>query len=50
MELLGDGVVWNLVSVLLGMVLVSLQDMCMVCAKHNMGLKNVLYAPDGPPR
>jgi hypothetical protein len=50
MELLGDGVVWNLVSVLLGMVLVSLQDMCTVCAKRTMGLNYVFDAPDGPPR
>jgi hypothetical protein len=50
MELLGDVGPLESSLVLLGMVLVSLQDMCMVCAKHNMGLKNVLDAPDGPPR
>ena len=39
MELLGDGVMWNLVSVCLETVLVSLQDRCAVCAKHTMSHK-----------
>ena len=34
MELLGDGVMWNLVSVRLETVLVSVQNRCMVCAKR----------------
>ena len=50
MELLGDGVMWNLVSVRLEMVLVSVQDRCTVCAKHTIGLEIVLDAPDGTPR
>ena len=40
MELLGDGVMWNLVSVRLETVLVSLQDRCTVCAKHTMAQKS----------
>ena len=40
MELLGDGVMWNLVLVRLEMVLVSLQDRCKVCAKQTMAQKS----------
>jgi hypothetical protein len=29
---------------------VSVQDRCMVCAKRNIGTKNVLDTPDGAPR
>ena len=50
MELLGDGVMWNLVSVHLETVLESVQDRCMVCAKRTIGLEIVLYTPDGTPR
>ena len=50
MELLGDGVMWNLISVHLEMVLVSVQDWCMVCAKHTIGSEIVLDTPDGTPR
>ena len=42
MELLGDGVMWNLVSVHLETVLVSVQDRCMVCAKRTIGSEIVL--------
>ena len=35
----------NHVSVRLEMVLVSVQDRCMVCAKHNIGSEIVLDAP-----
>ena len=45
MELLGDGVMWNLVLVCLGMVLVSVQDRCMVCAKRTVGPEIILDAP-----
>ena len=45
MVLLGDGVMWNLVSVCLETVLVSVQDRCMVCAKHTIGSETVLDAP-----
>ena len=44
-ELLGDGVMWNLVSVRLETVLVSVQDRCMVCAKRTIGSETVLDAP-----
>ena len=50
MELLGDGVMWNLVSVRLETVLVSVQDRCMVCAKRTIGSEIVLDAPEGTPR
>jgi len=50
MEVLGDGVMWNLVSVRLDTVLVSVQDRCMVCAKHTIGSEIVLETPDGTPR
>ena len=45
MELLGDGVMWNLVSVCLETVLVSLQDRCTVCAKHTMAQKSFWMHP-----
>ena len=35
----------NHVSVCLAMVLVSVQDMCMVCAKRSIGSETVLDAP-----
>ena len=44
MELLGDGVLWNLISVRLETVLVSVQDRCMVCAKRTIGLEIILDA------
>ena len=44
MELLAD-VLWNLVSDHLEIVLVSVQDRCMVCAKHTTGLDIVFNAP-----
>ena len=50
MEVLGDGVMWNLVSVRLDTVLVSVQDRCMVCAKHTIGSEIVLKTPDATPR
>ena len=50
MVLLGDGVMWNLVSVCLETVFVSVQDRCTVCAEHTIGSEIVLDAPDGTPR
>ena len=50
MEVLGDGVMWNIVSVRLDTVLVSVQDRCMVCAKHTIGSEIILDTPDGTPR
>jgi hypothetical protein len=40
-------VLWNLVSVLLEKVLVSVQDRCTVCARHTIGLEIILNAPEG---
>ena len=37
----------NHVSVRLEMVLVSVQDSCMICAKRTIGSETVLDAPDG---
>jgi hypothetical protein len=39
----------NLVSICLEMVLVSVQDRCVVCTKHTIGSVIVLDAPDGAP-
>jgi hypothetical protein len=41
-------VIWNLVSILLETVLVSVHDRCTVCAKHRLEI--VLDAPDSTPR
>ena len=38
---------WNLVSICLEIVLLSMQDRCMVCAKYTIGTKIILDAPDG---
>jgi hypothetical protein len=43
-------VLWNLISVYLETVLVSLQDRCRVCAKHSIGREIILDAPDGTPK
>jgi hypothetical protein len=43
-------VVVNLGLVCLEMVLVSVQDRCMGCAKHTIGLEIVLEEDDGTPR
>jgi hypothetical protein len=32
------------------LVLILMQDWCMVCAKHTIGLEIVLDAPNGTPR
>jgi hypothetical protein len=40
----------NLVLVRLEMVLVSVQDRCVVCAERTIGLVIVLDAADGTPR
>jgi hypothetical protein len=42
-------VMWILVLVHLKTVLVSMQDRCMVCAKHTMGLEIILDTLDGTP-
>jgi hypothetical protein len=41
-------VMWNLVSIHLETVVLSVQDRCIVCAKHRSEF--VLDAPDGTPR
>ena len=46
MVLLGDGVMWNLVSVCLETVFVSVQDSCNVCAKRTISSEIVLDAPN----
>jgi hypothetical protein len=43
------GVMWNLILVHLAMVLVAVQDRCMVCAKHTIGSEIILDAHDGTP-
>ena len=50
MELLGDGVIWNLVSERLETMLVSVQDRCKVYAKRTIGSDIILDAPDGTAR
>jgi len=50
MELLGDVGHVESCSVRLEMVLVLVQDRCMVCAKRTIGSDIVLDAPDGTPR
>ena len=43
-------VMWNLTSFSLEIVVVSVQNRCMVCAKHTIGSEIVLETPDGTPR
>jgi hypothetical protein len=50
MEVLDEWVLWNLVSVRLETVLVSVQYRCMVCAERTIGLEIILDAPDDTPR
>ena len=40
---------WNLIFVHLEIVLVSVQDRFMVCAKQTIGSEIILDAPDGTP-
>ena len=40
----------NLITVCLGMVLVLVQDSCMVCAERTIGSEIILDEPDGTPR
>jgi hypothetical protein len=40
----------NLILVRLEMVLVSMQDRCMVCAERTTGSEIILDTPDGTPR
>jgi hypothetical protein len=43
-------VMWNLVSVYLVIVSVSVQDRCTVCAEHTIGSEIVLDAHNGTAR
>jgi hypothetical protein len=43
-------VLWKLVLVRLEMEFASVQDRCMVCVKHAIGLAIILDASDGTPR
>jgi hypothetical protein len=46
-ELVGEWVLWNLVSVRLEIGLVSVQYRCTVCTEHTIGSEIILDAPDG---
>ena len=50
MELLGDVGHVNLSSFHLEVVLASVQDRCVVCTRHTIGLEIVLVIPDGTTR
>ena len=43
-------VLWNLASFLLEIVLVSVQDKCLVCARRTIGSEIILDATDGTTR
>jgi hypothetical protein len=43
-------VLWNLILVCLEIVLVSVQDRCIVCTEHTIGIEMILDALDGTPR
>jgi hypothetical protein len=49
-ELYGDVVTWNVISVRLETVVVLVQDRCMVRSKHAIASEIVSHAPDGTPR
>ena len=50
MELLGEWVMSNLVLIRLETVLVSVQDWCMVCARHAIGSEIIVDALYGTTR
>jgi hypothetical protein len=50
MELLGEWGMWNLVSVRLETMLVSVQYRCMVCVERTIGSEIILDAPGDTPR
>jgi hypothetical protein len=50
MEVLDEWVMWNLVSVRLETVFVSVRYRCTVCAEHTIGSEIVSDAPDNTPR
>jgi hypothetical protein len=50
MEVIGDMGMWNLILFCLEIVLVSVQDRCMVCTKRTVGQEIILETSDGTPR
>jgi hypothetical protein len=50
MELLVDVVMWNPVLVCFDIMLLLMQDRCMVCVERTIGSKIILDARDGTPR
>jgi hypothetical protein len=50
MELLDDVDQWKLILVILEIVLILMQDMCMVCVECANSSEIVLGIPDGTPR
>jgi len=43
-------IIWNLASVQLEIVLVSVQDSCMLCAQCTIGSEIIVEVPGGTPR
>jgi hypothetical protein len=41
---------WKLGSVRLGIVLLLMQDWCLVCTKYSIGIEIILHALEGTPR
>jgi hypothetical protein len=50
MEVLGEWVMWNLISVRLETVLVFVQYRCTVCTERTIGSEIILKALDDTPR
>jgi hypothetical protein len=50
MELLGEWVMWNLISVHLEIVLVLVQYRCTACAEYTIGSEIILDASNNTPR
>ena len=49
MELLGDEAQVEVCFGLSDIVLILMQDRCMVCVERNIGSEIILHAPDGAP-
>jgi hypothetical protein len=50
MELIGEWVMWNLISIRLETVLLSVQYKSRFCAERTIGLEFILDTPDDTPR
>jgi hypothetical protein len=50
MEVLDEWVMWNLVSVRLETMLVSVQYRCTACTEHTIGSEIIFDTPDDTPR